>query len=152
MLAKVSGVPVAYGYRSVFVQKHHCHGLAHNVTSSDNNTFLSVGVNSVTVQKFNHSGRGAGQKAVIAAHNVTYVFRKKCVNILFRRNVRKGALWIKVLRNRHLKQNSVNIAALCQRIYDIFKAFLADVFRKSIKLLRNSDFGTGPLFVAYIYF
>ena len=56
----------------------------------------------------------------------------ECVNVLFRGNCVDNCLFVNVLRQRELNENSVNSVVTVENIYKVKKLFLCCVFVKSI--------------------
>ena len=137
-------------HRSVFVQKHHCHGFTNNIASSDNNAFFARRRNSVAVQKFHNARRGTGQKAVISAHNMSHVFRMECVHVFFRRNTRQCFFTVKALWQRHLHKNTVYIHPCRIGFYDKFQHLLSNICRKGNHFACYAYFFTGFCLVANV--
>ena len=80
---------------SVLSKHQHCHGLAYDIASPNDNTFLSSDLYSRALQKLNNSRRRTGNKALLSDGKSPYVHRMEPVYILLRRNPKAVYLEIK---------------------------------------------------------
>ena len=82
-LGEVAGAGVADGHGGVAVEEEHCHGFANDVAASNNHAVCAVEVNASAVDQFHDTGRGAGEKLVVADHNASHIHGVKCIHVHF---------------------------------------------------------------------
>ena len=116
-LRKIFGTAVTDGHRTVFVQQKHTHRLADYIASSDYDTFLALDRDVIGMQHLHHAGGRTGKKIVFAEHDFADVHRVKSVYILARINRFDDCLVIKMLRQRQLNKNTVDVLFLVERLH-----------------------------------
>ena len=100
--------------RISLLHHEHRHGFAHDVATSQHDTFLSLGLNLITLQQFQNSVRSSRHITRQADGHPTYVDGMETVHILAVIDGLDDLLLGNVLRERQLDDESVYIVILIQ--------------------------------------
>ena len=115
---------MADGDCRIIFQQQRCHRFAHDVASADDNTVLSCDVDAVFLKHCNDSARSCWCKALVPDAQKSNVDRMEAVHILFRQNRAQNRLFVNLLWQRQLYQDSVHRFILIQSLYHLQQLLL----------------------------
>ena len=133
------------------ILKHQCgKRFADNVAATDYHAVFSGNLNIILSEHFHYAGRRAGQKDRVARPELSDIDIAKAVNVLLRVNGFNNGLFVNVLRQRQLAEDSVNKAVLIKPL-NKFKQFPLSCLSRKRKLKRlYAHCGALFLFIVHI--
>ena len=137
--------------RAVLVEQQHAHGLAYDIASADDNALPALYGDLVLAEHFHHSGRCAGQKIVLAEHDLADVDRVEGVDVLFGADPLDHRLVVKVLGQRKLDEDPVDVGLFVERIDEREQLLLSRFGRERVLLALKANESARLLFIVYIY-
>jgi len=142
---------VADGDRAVCVEKQHSLGLANDVGASHNHAFLACDLHTASLQQGHHARRRAGEKVVIADHDLTHVHRVEGIHVLAGINAENDLVFVQMSGQRKLTQNAVYLGIGVEAVHKLIQLLLCGAFGKLVGLRIEADLVAGTAFVAHVH-
>ena len=136
-LCEILRSAMADSYRTVCVKQKHCHRLTNDIGATDNHALLTANLNSALLEQYHNARGGARQKIVISDHNLAHVIRVERVNVLFRLDLEEHLGFVKMLGERKLHKNSVNLIVIIKSFNKGYKLFLCTLSHRLAKRLTD---------------
>ena len=99
---------VTHSHGGILSKHQHRHRLTHDITSSDDHTLFAVYLYTTSLKKFYDTRRSTRNKPGLTDTESPYTLRMETVNILLRINSAYYLIFINMIRQRQLHQNTVD--------------------------------------------